>query len=234
MSYEIFKVIHILILSAWLGLEVAVFILFYRHRDAEISIEGRRALAEVHEPIAIGPRVLLIPMVMVGLALANIGQWGFTGASGGLVVIASAILGAAWLGALAYMFWVRRNLPEKASHLARVKLLDDADTWSRVLLVAGLATVAIVSIAGGEIIKSNWLAWKVLVVAGVASLTLVWKHVDSNIAIERRIAVGANPEEPPTEARFTVLTRLTYQAQVLLVSFWVLMIVIVWLAVAKP
>lgn len=234
MSYEVFKVVHILVLSVWLGLEVAVFTLFFRHRDSDIPIEGRRALAEVHEPIAIGPRVLLVPMVMVGLALANLGHWGFTGTAGGLAVVGTAITGTLWLVALAYMFWVRRNLPEKAAHLGRVAVLDLADTWLRVLLVAGLAAAGIVSLAGDGIIKSDWLAWKVLVVAVVASLTLVWKNLGRKLAIERRVAVGLDPQEPPTEARFAVLTRLTYQAQTLLITFWVLMIVIVWLAVAKP
>ena len=70
--------------------------------------------------------------------------------------------------------------------------------------------------------------------AVVASLTLVWKNVGRRLAIERRVAVGLNPQEPPSEARFAVFTRLTYQAQTLLITFWVLMIVIVWLAVAKP
>ena len=146
----------------------------------------------------------------------------------------ASILGTLWLAGQSYVFWVRRSLsrlPDRAKHLRRLPPIERLDTALRVIVIAGLGGVGVASIFGSDPIEPDWLAWKVTLFAVLVGVTLVWKRVGRRIAVERRVAVGIDQSRTPDLALFT---RLTYQAQALLATFWVLMLVIIWLAIDKP
>ena len=142
MSYSIVKTLHVVVLAAWLGMEIAVFILFSRHRDFDgIPLEGRRALAEVHEPIAFGPRIFWMPMLVLGVLLTTLGDWAFRGSGGVVLVTGVTGLAVIWLAGQSYIYFARRSLPRLTSplrHLAWIGRVEVVDTWYRVLLVAAL------------------------------------------------------------------------------------------------
>jgi hypothetical protein len=235
MSYSIVKTLHIVVLAAWLGMEIAVFMLFYRHRDFDgIPVEGRRALAEVHEPIAFGPRIFWMPMLVLGIILATLGDWAFDGTGGVALVGAVSGLAVIWLVGQSYVFSARRSLPRLTNqprHLAWIKRVEVIDTCCRVLVVAALGGVGVWSILGSGPIGHLWLAWKAILFSVLVGVTLVWKRVGRRIAVERRFVVGLDNGRKPDLVLFR---KLTYQAQALLAFFWVLMLAIIWLAVDKP
>ena len=235
MSYSIIKTLHIVLLAAWLGMEIAVFILFSRHRDFEgISVEGRRALAEVHELIAFGPRSFWMPMLVLGVLLVTLGDWAFEG--GGGVVLAGVVTGLAviWLVSQSYVFFARRSVSRLASqprHLAWIRRVGFFDTCSRVVVVVALSGTGVLSILGFGPIDHWWLAWKVILFSALVGVTMIWKRVGRRVAVERRFVVGIDTGRMPDLVLFR---KLTYQAQALLVSFWALMLAIIWLAIDKP
>ena len=235
MSYSIVKTLHVVVLAAWLGMEIAVFILFSRHRDFDgIPLEGRRALAEVHEPIAFGPRIFWMPMLVLGVLLTTLGDWAFRGSGGVVLVTGVTGLAVIWLAGQSYIYFARRSLPRLTSplrHLAWIGRVEVVDTWYRVLLVAALGGAGVLSILGSGPIDHLWLAWKVTLFSVLVGVTLVWKRVGRRIAVERRVAVGLDPDRKPD---FALFKKLTYQAQVLLGVFWALMLAIIWLAIDKP
>ena len=235
MSYSIVKTLHVVVLAAWLGMEIAVFILFSRHRDFDgIPLEGRRALAEVHEPIAFGPRIFWMPMLVLGVLLTTLGDWAFRGSGGVVLVTGLTGLAVIWLAGQSYIYFARRSLPRLTSplrHLAWIGRVEVVDTCYRVLLVAALGGAGVASILGSGPIDHLWLAWKVTLFSVLVGVTLVWKRVGRRIAVERRFAVGFDTGRKPD---FALFRKLTYQAQVLLASFWVLILAIIWLAIDKP
>lgn len=235
MTYSIVKTLHIVVLAAWLGMEVAVFILFSRHRDFDgIPEEGRRALAGVHEPIAFGPRIFWMPMLALGAVLTTSGHWAFTG-KGGVALVSVAIgLTTIWLAGQTYIFLLRRSpsrLTSKSKHRVWIRRVELVDTWFRVLVVVALGGAGISSILEAGPIDHRWLAWKVTLFSVLVAVTLVWKRVGRRIAVERRFAVGLDTSRRPD---FGLFRKLTYQAQILLGFFWLLMLAIIWLAIDKP
>jgi len=235
MSYSIVKTLHIVVLAAWLGMEIAVFILFSRHRDFDgIPVEGRRALAEVHDPIAFGPRIFWMPMLALGALLTTSGHWAFTG-NGGLALVSVVTgLAAVWLAGQTYIFLLRRSpsrLTSQPRHRVWIRRVELVDTCFRVLVVVALGAAGVSSILGFGPIDHRWLAWKVTLFSVLVGVTLVWKRVGRRIAVERRLVVGLDTGRKPD---FALFRKLTYQAQVLLGFFWALMLAIIWLAIDKP
>jgi hypothetical protein len=233
MIYSLLKVAHIAIFAAWLGLQIAAFMLYARQRNYDIPVEGRRALHEAHEQMAVGVRLFWMPILALGIVLTNVGKWGFNGTPGAIFVIVGLVIAAAWLAASVHVIWARRTGRWMSDPRigGRVRAIEKTDTVVRYIIMIVLTGAGIWSLAGDGPIEADWLAWKLLVVAALVAATLAWRRLGRQIAISGRRVLGIDKSQEPDLEEFR---RLTFHAQTLLVGFWVLMAIIVWLAVDKP
>ena len=232
MTYDLLKTAHIIVMAMWLGLEIAMFVLFSWHRSPAVSPDGRRLLGLVHEPVSFGPKIFWMPMLALGIGLAHIGRWGFEGPGGAVVVWLIAITAPVWIGAMGYLMWVRLGgvgSDRARDHASRVHAIDLGDTALRSAIVVWLGVIAVVSLAGDGPLEPSWLAWKVLLFCLLVSSSLAWKWLGKAIGQARGRVVAAAAE--PGHGGYA---RLTKVGQRVLVAQWLLVSVIVWLAVAKP
>ena len=80
-------------MAVWLGTDIGVFLAGRQMRNASLPMETRRAMGQLSGMVDMGPRSALVLVLMLGITLSYLGQWGFTGAGGNSlrVVIAGSL-----------------------------------------------------------------------------------------------------------------------------------------------
>ena len=230
--YVLLKTLHILLIATWLGMDFGTFISYKQMRDPSLSIETRKQMYRVFAFIDMGPRSSLVLMLTLGVALSHMGGWAFGGAGGRAFAIVTAVVGVVWVAGLWHQFWVHEALPDDprpALHVKAQKVFRPVDIWLRVGLAGGLAIAAVVSLAGGDgPIYANWLAWKLILFAGVVmsgvGIRIFLPAVASSVA--DIFTKGSTPER---EAALTAGSRRTIW---FVYAIWVLIIAISWVAIA--
>jgi hypothetical protein len=76
---EALLVVHILLLVAWLGVDVGVFYTSFVLRREGLATETRRQVRRIMVTLDVSPRISLILMIPVGLGLAYLTGLGFRG-----------------------------------------------------------------------------------------------------------------------------------------------------------
>ena len=157
------------------------------------------------------PRIALICMIPVGLALAWLGHWG---SLPGWVVVLAILVAAVWLAAVIRQF--RGPIPA-------IRRIDFA--WRVLLLLIALA-VAVSSLAGAGPFP-GWLGLKVGLFALIIACGLWIRLIPFEHAI-RNLAAGATTEREAAYARIQSVTLIP----VLLI--WCSLVVMAFVSVAKP
>jgi hypothetical protein len=219
-SYEIMLWMHVLVMGYWIGSDLVVNALtHYVTRTSTLPGPERKRLWEFLMHADQHPRNALILSVPLGFTLA---------AQIGLVWLDDAALAALWIGSAAWFvyMWVVHWKRSSASG----PVLAKWDWRSRYVLIAAFLFMGALSLVTGRPLAAPWLAWKVILFAGVLACGLGIRHyIRASYAAWPRIWAGQGTSSDEQTVR-TAMTRATY----VLWCLWLLLFVIGWLGVAKP
>ncbi len=232
-SYVLLKSLHVLLVAVWLGMDFGTFYTYRRLRDSSLSIETRKQMYRVFAFLDMGPRTALVLMLTLGVGLSYLGRWGFTGSSGRIFAIVTAIVGVLWVAALWHQHWVHSapsGFPRAAGHVKTQQIFRLFDIWLRLGLAGGLAVAAVISLVGESgVIAVDWLAWKLVLFAGIVlsgvGIRLFLPKIASALG-----EIFTNGSTPQSELALTAASRKTIG---FVFAIWAFIILIVWVTVAK-
>ena len=219
-SYEILLWLHVLVMGYWIGSDLVVSALtHYVARGSSLPAAERKRLWDFLLHVDQHPRNALILSMPLGFTLAaQIGllQLGNAG------LLALWIASALWFGYMWVTHWQRSS--------AMGAQLAKWDWRSRYLLIALLLAIGIKSLLTGQPLAAPWLAWKVILFAGVLACGIgIRFYIRDAYRAWPRIWAGQGTEADEQIVR-TAMNRGTYVLWLL----WLLLFVIGWLGVAKP
>ncbi len=222
-SYNLIKLLHILSMATWLGVDLGVFTCAWLSRNRTLSAEARGQFLKLLGVLDLGPRVSMIATLPLGLTLAHLG-WGFAPGMGAPIGWLVAVLSAGWA-----VLVVRQHhgLGRFSKPFARV------DTAVRAVLVAALGGAALASFVAGpdeSPIGPLWLRWKVLLFAVTIAcgLWIRWQMRDAGPVFGATLVTDAPP------SAFDSLDRMIRSLYPPVFAIWAILVVSVFLAVAKP
>jgi hypothetical protein len=228
-AHDALLVLHILLLVAWLGIDVGVFYSSFVLRRPGLSTDARSEVRRVMVTLDLAPRVSLILMVPVGLGLAHLTGFGFSSYDPDTVEVVLWIVAAAaivWAGATA---WAFRRRTRDAGDPA-VRAFDGIDRIARWALSAGFVTLGVWSLAADGPLTPKWLAWKAtlfgLIVA--AGLWIRFAAARYRPALAELLEHGESPERL---AAVNAAIRGVYPA---VLAVWTGLVVMVGLSVVRP
>ena len=230
--YSILKFLHIIMAGLWLGMDMGVYTASGRLRSPAYSVETRAAMGKLAGTLDMGPRSAVVIMLMLGITMTFLGGWGTAGGYHTEVAVTAALIGLVWLAGLWHQFWVDHpNLGETRpeSHIKFGKRFRTADIGMRVIVTSILAVVAIWSLTGDGPIAATWLAVKLVVFSLIVACGIGIRICipPTRAAISDIFANGSTPE------REQALEDTRGWALVFVKSIWVLVVVIIWISVAK-
>lgn len=190
---------------------MAVFLASFMLRDRSRPVEMRMALVPLLLLVDMFPRVTLISIIPVGLALAWAGHWAPVP---GWVAALAVVVAAVWLAAVIRQF------------RAPVAAIRRADMVWRVLLMVTAFGLAVASLAGAGPFP-GWLGLKVglfgvILAGGLAIRMIPFEHA------LRELSQGSTPEREDAYAR------VQRRALVPVLTIWACLVVMTFLSVAKP
>lgn len=227
--HDLLLIVHILLLVAWLGIDVGVFYSSFVMRRPGLSIDARRQVRKVMVTLDLAPRISLILMIPSGLGLAYVSGFGFAGfdrtitASVLWLVTAGAI---AWVVATVWAFRARQADPAPRG----VAGFDRVDWWSRAIASLAFLAMGISSLLGYGPFPARWLAWKVLLFGLIVAAGL-WIRLAARRyrpALAQLLEHGESPE------RLAAVNRTIRGVYPAVLSVWTGLIIIVVLAVVRP
>jgi len=218
--YDFLLWMHILVMGYWIGSDLVVNALtHYLARAEALPGPERKRLWDFLMHVDQHPRNALILSVPLGFTLAaQIGLARLDNAALAVLWAGSAV----WLGYMWFAHWGR----EGAAGAALAKW----DWRTRYILIATFLFIGVQSLATGEPLAAPWLAWKVILFAGVMACGIGIRHyIRETYAAWPRIWEGRGTAEDEATVR-KALMRATRVLWVL----WLLLFVIGWLGTAKP
>lgn len=233
-AYDALKAIHILLVIMWLGTDIGTFASFNRLLDTRLSVPTRLSMSRLSDLLDQGPRSALVLLLMLGLSLSHMGDWGFGGSAGAALSWLAAGIGVVWFVGVWMQFWVAHAPPGShrpgwaVAFVARFKVID---LWWRVAVAGALVVAAVTSLAmEGGIIGADWLAWKVLLFAGIVADGIVIRILIPKLggAVVAIATGGSTPEREATLAKQAVPLKAC------VVVIWTLLVAMSALAVMKP
>ena len=229
MIRSILLALHILLIIAWLGIDVGVFTSSFLIRKRGLSSDARIELRRLMRGLDLAPRLSLMATPLVGIALADsIGIIAVPGAVIGLV----AALTLLWLaGAL----WAYRRLDAtgrpRRDDAAAAKRFAQTDLGLRILVVAFFLGTGLIGIASdGGFWAAQWLALKSTLFA-VTVIAGLWI---------RRSAKPFTPalwsvlDEGETENRMRVMDAAMRAVYPGVLTIWGTLVVMVFVATIRP
>jgi hypothetical protein len=219
-SYEILLWLHVLVMGYWIGSDLVVNALtHYVARAGSLPPGERKRLWDFLMHVDQHPRNALILSVPLGFTLA---------AQIGLAQLDNAALTVLWLGSAAWFgyMWLTHWKREGSAGAAFAQW----DWRIRYILIATFLFIGIESLLTGSPLAAPWLAWKVILFAGVMACGIgIRLYIRRCFPAWPRIWDGRGTPEDEATVR-TSLMRATYVLWVL----WALLFAIGWLGVAKP
>lgn len=153
---------HVLAFVYWLGVDTAVYYTSSYAVDRALSPETRVTSIRILFALDLGPRICMTMILPLGVHLA----WKL-----GLIAIPGAALAAIWLLCFAWLAMVlflhfRHGSPKHGA-------LTKFDFYFRIVVILALAAYAILSLTSDTGARMDWVAWKILIFAGLISCGLV-------------------------------------------------------------
>ena len=224
--YTALKILHILLIVTWLGMDIGVFLSSFWIRNANLSTETRLHIGRLAALLDMGPRSSLILMLAVGIALTSLGPWGNLPA---IIAVLSTAFSAVWLWAIWQQYAAVHALAaghpvgHKAFFLTTFRKVD---LGLRVTLAVTLIALGATSFLS----TPPWLSWKIALF-GVIILAGVGIRV---VADQFPIALGEIARLGSTPEREQRLNQALQRAYPFVLGLWALLIIMTALAVAKP
>ncbi len=219
-SYEIILWLHVAIMGYWIGSDLVVNALtHYVTRASTLPGPERRRLWEFLMHVDQHPRNALILSVPLGFTLS---------AQIGLLWLDNAAMAMLWIGSAAWFayMWLVHWKRSAASGPALAKW----DWRIRYVLIAMFVYMGVISLVTGKPLAAPWLAWKVILFAGVMVCGIgIRYYIRKSYRVWPRIWAGQGSAEDERAVR-TAMNRATW----VLWCLWTLLVVIGWLGVAKP
>ena len=94
--YSILKFLHILMAGLWLGMDIGVYNAAKKLRDPNLSIETRAKMGKLAGFLDMRPRSAVIVLLMLGITMTFLGEWGTAGGYETELAFMTAIFGAVW------------------------------------------------------------------------------------------------------------------------------------------
>jgi hypothetical protein len=153
---------HVLGFVYWLGVDTAVYYTSRYAVDRTLSPETRVTSIRILFAIDLIPRICMTMVLPLGLQLA----WKL-----GLVAVPAAALAAIWLICFAWLGMVlflhfRHGSPKHGT-------LTKFDFYFRIVVILALTAYALLSLTSDSGAKVDWVAWKLLIFAGLMSCGLM-------------------------------------------------------------
>lgn len=218
-------ILHLLLLVAWLGIDVGVFTSSFVMRRPGMSTETRITVRRLMLSLDLAPRVSLILMIPVALGLSRATGWGLSETPDWLLW-AVGLFGAVWAGVSAWS--VRRGIqgstPDWAPTFSR---LDQA---LRVLASLFFLITGVWSLIGAGPWLGDWLAWKATLFGTIIALGLWIRRAAGRYrpALTELLEKGESPQ------RMMEVNRRIRGVYPPVLAVWCLLIVMVILAVTRP
>lgn len=235
-AYDALKAIHILLVIVWLGTDIGTFASFGRLLDTSLTVPTRLSMSRLSDLLDQGPRSALVLLLMLGLSLSHMGDWGFGGDAGAALAWVAAAIGVVWFVGVWLQFWVAHASPGvvrppwAVAFVAKFKIVD---LWWRVGVAGALVLAAITSLASdgdGGIIGADWLAWKVLLFAGIVADGVVIRLLLPKLGVTI-VGIATGGSTPEREA---TLAKQAVPLKACVVVIWTLLVAMSALAVIKP
>ena len=153
---------HVLGFVYWLGVDTAVYYTSRYAVDRSLAQETRITTIRILFALDLMPRICMTLILPVGIHLA----WRY-----GLVPIPTAAMTMIWLICIAWLAMVlflhfRHGSPKHG-------VLTRFDFYFRLIVIGSLAAYAILSLTSDAGARVDWVAWKLLIFAGLVSCGLM-------------------------------------------------------------
>ena len=231
-AYLLLKTLHILLVGIWIGTDIATMAGFRALCDEALDIKTRLRMSKLSDAMDMGPRSALVLLLMLGLFMTNLGEWGLEGGRGEWLAWASAAVGMVWFLGVWQQYWIghvdaaARTPGQKTFH----KWFRQIDLWWRVSLSGVLVVAAVWSLFGDGPFNARWLAAKQILFAGIVLCGVGLRLMLPKIMV----CVMAIVQEGSTPEREAALERWAWPAQALVWLIWLIIAAMSWLATAKP
>jgi hypothetical protein len=235
-SHAVFLFLHILLMAAWIGIDVGVFCASFFLRNPSYPIDQRLMIGRLAGILDMGPRASLLLMYPSGAWLAWAGGWGFEHSLGPLspemLLIGISVAFVCWEAAVWVQFWGHRRVMAGEAGPGLEKFLHQYRRWdiiARWFLAALLITDGLFGIFGRGFILQPWLGWKVFLFGLIVlqGIGIRWA-ADSWPALIRDIV-----ENGSTPQREAALNRAMLRAYPFVLSLWGVILVIAFIGVLK-
>jgi len=218
--------IHILLLVAWLGIDVGVFTSSFVMRRPNMSTETRLTVRGLMRNLDMAPRISLILMIPVALLLTRSTGWGLADVSEGLL----------WLVAVVAIVWAVfsvvsfRATGPTGSSSAWAAGFAKLDSWLRAAASVFFIVTGMASLTGSGIWGADWIAWKATLFGTIIAMGL-WIRVAAKAYHPALAELLEKGESPGRLAAVNQKIRGVYPPVLLI---WASLVVMVILAMFRP
>ncbi len=222
MDIELLRVVayvHVLLFVYWLGADLGVFFCSARLTRDDLSLDERLRVREIGVALDLAPRFALLFMIPVGFTLAVPYGSPITGGA----------LAALWIVTLlwAALTWVVHHKKNEPIGKQLLKI----DMGIRYAVIFGMGALGIQSLTDGAPIADKWLAWKILLYAGIVANGVWLRRIGGRwqAAFDKVRAGGAERAEGELMIKANRAT-----AKIAAPIIWFLVALMGFLGVVKP
>lgn len=229
MSQALLLILHLLLVVAWLGIDVGVFSSSFLIRRRGLSGDARVELRRLMRGLDLAPRISLVLMMPVALGLADV--TGYASIPAWLLVTVS-LVALGWAGA---MIWSFRRVTVLGTPLrddeAAASAFRRIDLVLRVIAIAGFGIAGAGSLVGGaEVFATDFIALKSVIFATTVLAGLVIRKGAGPFTPALRSVV----EDGETEDALRVMDSAMRRVYPAVLYIWGSLVVMVVIAVTRP
>lgn len=218
--------LHILLLVAWLGVDVGVFSSSFVMRRPGLSIESRLTVRKIMRSLDLAPRVSLILMIPVALGLSHATGWGLN-QTPDWALWATGLGAIVWAAASVVSFRATGptgSAPAWASAFARL------DGGVRAVASLFFLSTGIASLTSGGLWNADWVALKATLFGAIIAMGL-WIRIAARKYHPALADLLENGETPDRLERINRDIRGVYPPVLLI---WTSLIVMVAISMFRP
>ncbi|MFA9432027.1 hypothetical protein [Egicoccus sp. AB-alg2] len=221
-------VLHILLLVAWLGIDVGVFTSSFFIRRRGLSGDARVELRRLMRGLDLAPRLSLVLMIPVGLGLADVGGYAQVPT---WVLAPVTIIGIAWAGLSVWSFRRLAVLGSPDPGRAPAGWFRKLDLWLRLVAVAGFMGFGAASLVGAsDVFPADFVAIKAVM---FGTLILAGLRIRS-AAAPFTPALRSVVEEGEAEEQLVVMDQAMRRVYPAVLYIWGGLVVMTFVAVFRP